>query len=145
MERTAASIAKSPNPQQLEMRILANHGSDPRFAFLRGRWKQSWALIKSPPPRTITSASKSLSGMADYDEDSEDSEDDKAVDSPTLHYPDEPTIVTHSPETSKDGHQNDSESAPLAQTAVTTDAQAERRARAKLWAAQRHETSGAAS
>jgi hypothetical protein len=29
------------------MRILANHGSDRRFAFLRGRWKHAWQLAKA--------------------------------------------------------------------------------------------------
>ena len=28
------------------MRILANHGADPRFAFLRGRWARAWRLTK---------------------------------------------------------------------------------------------------
>ncbi len=47
MRRTAAHVHTSPNPAQLEMRILANHGSDPRFAFLRGRWSRTWRLTKS--------------------------------------------------------------------------------------------------
>lgn len=36
----------SPNPAQLEMRILANHGADKRFAFLRGRWSRAWKIAK---------------------------------------------------------------------------------------------------
>jgi hypothetical protein len=36
----------SPNPAQLEMRILANHGADKRFAFLRGRWSRAWKTVK---------------------------------------------------------------------------------------------------
>ncbi|EIW52684.1 uncharacterized protein TRAVEDRAFT_135080, partial [Trametes versicolor FP-101664 SS1] len=47
MRRTAAHVHTSPNPAQLEMRILANHGADPRFAFLRGRWSRAWRLTKS--------------------------------------------------------------------------------------------------
>ncbi|KAI0370699.1 hypothetical protein BV20DRAFT_966203 [Pilatotrama ljubarskyi] len=46
MRRTASHVLASPNPAQLEMRILANHGADPRFAFLRGRWSRSWRLTK---------------------------------------------------------------------------------------------------
>ncbi|EKM51065.1 uncharacterized protein PHACADRAFT_128787 [Phanerochaete carnosa HHB-10118-sp] len=46
MRRTASHVLSSPNPAQLEMRILANHGADPRFAFLRGRWAQAWRLEK---------------------------------------------------------------------------------------------------
>ncbi|KAF8523565.1 hypothetical protein JB92DRAFT_2704847 [Gautieria morchelliformis] len=46
MERTARHLLTSPNSGQLEMRILANHGSDQRFAFLRGRWRNAWQAIK---------------------------------------------------------------------------------------------------
>lgn len=46
LRRTAVHIISSPNPAQLEMRILANHGADRRFAFLRGRWKKAWTLAK---------------------------------------------------------------------------------------------------
>lgn len=46
MERTAKHLLTSPNSGQLEMRILANHGSDQRFAFLRGRWRNTWQIIK---------------------------------------------------------------------------------------------------
>lgn len=37
LRRTTVHIISPPNPAQLEMRILANHGPDKRFAFLRGR------------------------------------------------------------------------------------------------------------
>ncbi|QRV81308.1 hypothetical protein RhiJN_09323 [Ceratobasidium sp. AG-Ba] len=47
MTRTAVHILASPNPVQLEMRILANHGRNPKFAFLRGRWSRAWARVKS--------------------------------------------------------------------------------------------------
>ncbi|KII84813.1 hypothetical protein PLICRDRAFT_342392 [Plicaturopsis crispa FD-325 SS-3] len=47
MRRTAAHILASPNPAQLEMRILANHGGDKRFAFLRGRWARAWRAAKA--------------------------------------------------------------------------------------------------
>ncbi|KAI9069861.1 hypothetical protein FKP32DRAFT_1586549 [Trametes sanguinea] len=47
MRRTASHVLSSPNPAQLEMRILANHGADPRFAFLRGRWSRAWRLTKT--------------------------------------------------------------------------------------------------
>ena len=46
MRRTAIHLHSSPNPAQLEMRILANHGADKRFAFLRGRWSRAWRLVK---------------------------------------------------------------------------------------------------
>ena len=47
MRRTATHVLSSPNPAQLELRILANHGADPRFAFLRGRWARAWRLAKA--------------------------------------------------------------------------------------------------
>ncbi|KAJ3851302.1 hypothetical protein EV368DRAFT_74671 [Lentinula lateritia] len=47
MRRTAKSILASPNPAQLELRILANHGADARFAFLRGRWSRAWRTVKA--------------------------------------------------------------------------------------------------
>jgi len=46
MDRTARHLLTSPNPAQLEMRILANHGAHQRFAFLRGRWRNAWQRIK---------------------------------------------------------------------------------------------------
>lgn len=46
MRRTATHLLSSPNAAQLEMRILANYGSDKRFAFLRGRWSRRWNLVK---------------------------------------------------------------------------------------------------
>ena len=47
MRRTATHLLASPNPAQLEMRILANHGADRRFAFLRARWSRAWRLAKA--------------------------------------------------------------------------------------------------
>lgn len=46
MRRTALHILNSPNAGQLEMRILANHGADRRFAFLKGRWSRAWKIAK---------------------------------------------------------------------------------------------------
>lgn len=47
MHRTATHLLTSPNAAQLEMRILANHGADKRFAFLRGRWSRAWQITKA--------------------------------------------------------------------------------------------------
>ncbi|KAI6097060.1 hypothetical protein F5141DRAFT_1150797, partial [Pisolithus sp. B1] len=46
LRRTAVYIISSPNPAQLEMRILANHGANKRLAFLRGRWSRAWKVAK---------------------------------------------------------------------------------------------------
>ncbi|KAL0569366.1 hypothetical protein V5O48_012601 [Marasmius crinis-equi] len=79
MRRTAKHISTSPNPGQLEMRILANHGNDKRFAFLRGRWRHAWQIIKGKARMEQEKEKKKpalLGGLAAYgdssgDEDSE--------------------------------------------------------------------------
>lgn len=81
MRRTASHISSSENSAQLEMRILANHGGDERFAFLRGRWKRRWlqekaaALHEKESSRCAAAKSCSgldvLAGYSDSDEDSE--------------------------------------------------------------------------
>lgn len=71
MSRTAAHIRDSPNPAQLEMRILANHGGDPRFAFLRGRWRRAWARMRQTPK--IEPKGSTIGVLAGYASDSEGS------------------------------------------------------------------------
>ena len=44
--RAAAHIVSLLNPVQLEMRILANHRADKRFAFWRGCWSRAWDTAK---------------------------------------------------------------------------------------------------
>lgn len=51
MSHTATSLLSSPNPSLLELRILANHASDPRFEFLRGRYKTTWERLKAEARR----------------------------------------------------------------------------------------------
>lgn len=80
MRRTALHIQSSPNPAQLEMRILANHGADHRFAFLRGRWSRHW---KATTDHTRTEIQKrdepaGLGGLAGYGSD-DDSDDDNGT------------------------------------------------------------------
>ena len=83
MRRTASHILSSPNPAQLEMRILANHGADPRFAFLRGRWSRAWRLAKGKvrleqeeeKKRRVEAAKvqSSIGGLAGYGDSDEES------------------------------------------------------------------------
>ena len=47
MSHTALSLSKSPQPSVLEIRILANHSSDGRFAFLKGRWRDTWIKVRN--------------------------------------------------------------------------------------------------
>ncbi|GLB42678.1 hypothetical protein LshimejAT787_1201270 [Lyophyllum shimeji] len=85
MRRTATHILSSPNPAQLEMRILANHGGDPRFAFLRGRWSRVWQILKGKVRLEKEEEEKrlkagktglgALAGYGDSDAESGDSDD----------------------------------------------------------------------
>jgi hypothetical protein len=82
MRRTAQHLLSSPNPAQLEMRILANHGNDKKFAFLRGRWSHAWMIVKGKTRREKEEHEKDKVGsglgvLAGYG-DSDESEDDVA-------------------------------------------------------------------
>ena len=114
MHRTATHILQSPNPALLEMRILANHGADTRFAFLRGRWKNAWeglkAEILAQKKEKLGSCGDGLGGLTGYGE-SDDDEDSSIVDKD----------VEHKPLESGDGE----------------GVKAARRIRAKEWAAKR--------
>ncbi|KAI1782840.1 hypothetical protein LXA43DRAFT_1103337 [Ganoderma leucocontextum] len=140
MRRTAAHILGSPNPAQLEMRILANHGADPRFAFLRGRWSRLWRLTKGKArleleaeKRRKTEDAKTqgnlgiggLAGYGDSDEESEGGGDDQdaAAGEPQV----EDGGVAEVPEVA------DTVTAPEPDEAV----KAARRARAREWAEKR--------
>jgi len=91
MRRTATHILSSPNPPQLEMRILANYGGDKRFAFLRGRWAHFWKLEKirvkaeneaSKKGRDEERSGTGLVGLADYgDSDQDDDDGDEELES----------------------------------------------------------------
>ncbi|KAL5501109.1 hypothetical protein ACEPAH_9496 [Sanghuangporus vaninii] len=80
MERTAAHLQTSPDRTRLTARILANHGADRRFAFLRGRWSRAWLRAKAKAAAAATqkedkekTASRSqLTGLADYGDSDED-------------------------------------------------------------------------
>ncbi|KAJ7117891.1 hypothetical protein C8R43DRAFT_901770 [Mycena crocata] len=78
MKRTAASIMATTNPAQLEMRVFANHGTDKRFAFLRGRWKKAWLAMKRNAANELQEAKKSndtgsgLGNLADYGDSSDE-------------------------------------------------------------------------
>ncbi|KAF9480272.1 hypothetical protein BDN70DRAFT_877776 [Pholiota conissans] len=82
MRRTAVHLLSSPNPAQLEMRILANHGGDRRFAFLRGRWGRAWKLAKAkarlekekPVLAATESKPAALGVLAGYGSDSDNSD-----------------------------------------------------------------------
>ncbi|BGP13001.1 hypothetical protein JCM10213_007992 [Rhodosporidiobolus nylandii] len=82
MKRLHTTLSTSPNPQLLELRILANHGSDARFAFLRkgGRWREVWERIragKDPLGREeVKSTPGGLMGLGGYGSSDEESEEE---------------------------------------------------------------------
>lgn len=109
------------------MRILANHGTDKRFAFLRGRWSRVWRTEKERAKQhqaeeakkiTLPTPPASLEGLAGYGDSDTDGE--ASADKPT----DEPKDVTDT-SNSTDGHSSED---------VLKEA---RRARAKEWSARR--------
>ena len=96
MRRTAAHITSSPNPEQLEMRILANHGGDTRFSFLRGRWKCAWIRLKEEEmaklERSKPKPTTALSNLMAYGTDSDEGDADEdnvtsVVSSVTIQHP----------------------------------------------------------
>lgn len=50
MQKTAKVLARSDNAAKLELKILANHGGDERFGFLRrgerGEWSDVWEVLQ---------------------------------------------------------------------------------------------------
>jgi hypothetical protein len=82
MKRTAQHLLSSPNPAQLEMRILANHGGDKKFAFLRGRWSRVWMAVKGEAKREKDDKDQEqkkgsgLGLLAGYSDSGDESEDD---------------------------------------------------------------------
>jgi hypothetical protein len=139
MKRTALHLLSSPNPAQLEMRILANHGADKRFAFLRGRWSRTWRTTKERlRQEKINQSAQSLrasrnvvlGGLAAYgDSDDEGSkEESEGGETSSLK-------VGERSAAALDSLQNRNVRLEEAE-------QEARRARARKWAAQRHTTRG---
>lgn len=135
MCKTAAHVLSSPNPAQLEMRILANHGSDKRFAFLRGRWARTWRLEKgrikvqnlAEKEKEAEKSGGGLGGLADYgdsDQDDDDDEPHKSAEGST-----NPTGEVTAYSRTIDATTQD--------TAKIADIQEARRAKAKEWAEKR--------
>jgi len=61
------------------MRILANHGADKRFAFLKGRWSHAWLILKANiraerEAKEEQQRKNSLGMLANYDSESDEDE-----------------------------------------------------------------------
>ena len=83
IRRTATHTVRAANDAQLRARILAHHGADARFAFLRGRWSRAWALAQAEANRAVmeereAQSAGALGGLTGYGSGSEedDAEDD---------------------------------------------------------------------
>ena len=83
MRRTASHVARATNDAQLRARILAHHGADPRFGFLRGRWARSWARAQADARREVLAerevqSAGALGGLTGYGSESESESQDGA-------------------------------------------------------------------
>lgn len=157
MQRTATHILTSPNPSQLEMRILANHGADPRFAFLKGRWKRTWEVMKAGVKKEMAEKERKekeakegkgkwLGGLMAYDDSDEEGDSDvekeKKDDGEKQGQPSEVSMnADGGDDTAKTGADAvPREVAKEDKVAVAADEEARRearRARAKEWAEKR--------
>lgn len=134
MRRTAAHIVRAANDAQLRARILAHHGADVRFAFLRGRWNQAWALAQAEANRAAleeqekAQSTGALGGLTGYGSGSESDAEDDNGDADV----NERTQVL-------EGTAEDGQVAQEAQSEedVSRAAQEARRAKAREWAEKR--------
>ncbi|TFK16709.1 hypothetical protein FA15DRAFT_690068 [Coprinopsis marcescibilis] len=100
MQRTAAHLLSASNPAQLEMRILANHGGNDKFTFMRegGRSRNVWLRIKEElavgkRQEAQAKGGAGLGVLAGYHSSGEDSgvnEDDDSVLAPPPREPPPP-------------------------------------------------------
>jgi hypothetical protein len=141
MRRTATHLLSSPNAAQLEMRILANYGSDKRFAFLRGRWSRKWNLIKMKA-RAQPEEEKDETGKLEEIKQSQaglrlvtgyGSDDDSEADNNNM---EEPGTISKGKDTAQYSLPAEP---PDSTTAVEEAAKEARRKRAKEWAEKRRE------
>lgn len=139
MKRTALHPLSSPNPAQLEMRILANHGADKRFAFLRGRWSRAWRTTKErlrqekvdqSAQSLRASRNIGLGGLVAYGDSDDEGSEEESESGETS-----PLKVGESSVTTLDSLQNHD-------ARLEGVEQGARRARAREWAAQRRARQG---
>ena len=148
MRRTAAHVVRATNDAQLRARILAHHGADVRFAFLRGRWGRAWARVQADANRAVLAEQEkaqgagALGGLTGYgsgseddgdgddddDEDEDDDDDDDRVDV---------TEQTQVPEEAPEHLQATQEAQPDSEEVALRTAQEARRAKAREWAEKR--------
>ncbi|KAF5320130.1 hypothetical protein D9611_010276 [Ephemerocybe angulata] len=140
MQRTANHLLSATNPAQLEMRIMANHGADQRFSFLRegGKWYQSWLEVKANAKAEKVlkeqqeSEAKGIGGLAGYgsDSDSDSSEEVVVEEGDAVPEPSEPAPVE--PDAPPPPLPQPPEEAP-ALDAIPNELKEQRRAKAREW------------
>lgn len=141
MAKTARILSTSSNPAMLELKILANHGGDARFGFLRkdqdSRWNGVWEALKKckgelgyedalqlvQPNKTVEDNAKDKNkqgggGLVAY-EDSE-SESEPQLEAPS----EEKTLIK--PSENQEGEEDN-------EAKLKKQKQTERLARAKEW------------
>ncbi|SCZ90940.1 BZ3500_MvSof-1268-A1-R1_Chr1-3g02403 [Microbotryum saponariae] len=89
MKKLHTTLSNAADPSLLEIRIMANHGRDPRFDFLRkeGKWSDVWERIKKGEPvgeEARRNAEENVGnglglGLNGYGSDSEEEEGDTAA------------------------------------------------------------------
>jgi len=143
MRRTAAHTVRAANDAQLRARILAHHGADVRFAFLRGRWSHAWALAQAEANRAVleeerekAQSADALGGLTGYGSGSEedDAEDDNvgdAVDGSSDNVTERTQVLEGAAEDGQATQEAQSEEVAL------RVAQEARRAKAREWAEKR--------
>ncbi|THH00958.1 hypothetical protein EW145_g7006 [Phellinidium pouzarii] len=144
MVRTAIHLAAAQDAAQLGARILANHGGDARFAFLRGRWRRAWVLVRAEAREDQkkkgggeqmerSTGNLGLAGLNNYgDSDSEGGDENE---NKTMQKDEDGKKVGAVPQISGEGPS----SAMDANEAARIEA---RRARAREWAARRRTEKG---
>ncbi|KAF6756636.1 hypothetical protein DFP72DRAFT_810249 [Ephemerocybe angulata] len=140
MQRTANHLLSATNPAQLEMRIMANHGADQRFSFLRegGKWHQSWLEVKANAKAEMMlkeqqeSEAKGIGGLAGYgsDSDSNSSEEVVVEEGDAIPEPSEPAPVE--PDAPPPPLPQPTEEAPVSD-AVPDELKEQRRTKAREW------------
>lgn len=151
MNKLSATLQAAQDPALLEMRILANHGSDPRFSFLRkgGKWREEWETIRkggksggveSTKPNPNATIGAALVG-ASYNSDDEDQGDTDVLER-------EQEEGTARPSTGAEASADLNVSAERDETSAETEAERAKRAakaeKVKEWARKRKETRDAA-
>jgi hypothetical protein len=138
IHRTAAHVVRATNDAQLRARILAHHGADPRFAFLRGRWGRAWARAQAEAHRDMlveqeAQSAGALGGLTGYGSvsGSEDEAEDDDSDGGDGGVTERVQVLEEAP-----GVHSPQEAAQSEELALRA-AQEARRAKAREWAEKR--------